>query len=199
MSYPITTEVTTLESTVVQSTNTLASDYNFYSNIKPFPTSRVRGWMKACKDIFFYVKDEVSKIINSAHRVEIVGAATSIPASTDTDIIWTEVTDIGSNFATNQFTAPITGNYTVTGYIGTFCAASATRQVSITKDIGGGYVFLCSPIQLPATVGDLNSCFSLELRLNAGNKIKFFARTSSVGNIRTGESSTKLSIRLNSF
>ena len=61
--YPTTTEVTTLETSVISTSTASGTGYNFVNSEKPVPSAKLRGWLKAVKDVFVHVKADEEAFI----------------------------------------------------------------------------------------------------------------------------------------
>ena len=59
--FPTTTEVTDLEGTTISTTSD--NGYNFITGEIPVPSAKFRGWLKATKDLFAFVKADEEALI----------------------------------------------------------------------------------------------------------------------------------------
>jgi hypothetical protein len=88
---------------------------------------------------------EVNLPAQPAFAVGIASTQTNLPAGSTTDIVFgTEIYDVGSNFASNTFTAPVTGKYQLSYMVYTQTMDSAATYVyfQITTSNRGYWVLM---------------------------------------------------------
>ena len=90
---------------------------------------------------------EVTKAAQPAFQVRPATVQSNIAVSGNVDIVFgTEVFDVGSNFASNTFTAPVTGKYFLSASIRTEAVDSASNYYLITIVTSNrGYQFIFDP------------------------------------------------------
>ena len=90
---------------------------------------------------------EVNLPTQPAFQVRPATAQSNIGVSTNVDIVFgTEVFDVGSNFASNTFTAPVSGKYFLSASIRTEAVDSASNYYLITIVTSNrGYQFIFDP------------------------------------------------------
>jgi len=89
----------------------------------------------------------VTKSLQPAFQVRPATAQSNIGVSTNVDIVFgTEVFDVGANFASNTFTAPVAGKYFLSASIRTEAVDSASNYYLITIVTSNrGYQFIFDP------------------------------------------------------
>lgn len=190
--YPSNTEITTLDTTTVSSTNTGASDYNFFANMSPFQSSRLRGFMRGVQQVNAWLKNYVSPLLNAQYLANAYLLSNqSISAGATVTINWTETSDPNNNFASNTYTVPYTGTLEVKGSVGIFSSSSGSRLIGLRRNGG-----LWGYIQERTTSGDAIDSFAVSIPVTAGDTITVIAFCSVAANVRQGATITFVNFRM---
>lgn len=150
--------------------------------------SKFGSFVLGAKNLLNYVKGTVDPIINKTAKVKAWRVASqSLAAATYTTIVFdNEVQDTLNiyNTANGVFTAPVSGEYLLTGHIGIFSTNARDQLIAI--DVNGTDLLEIS--RYKASANDLTViALAQQITLTAGQYVRVQAYTSLAGDIRPGK------------